>query len=77
MIIYRISNNKKIISCLVIIKKYNYFRCNYKCINNYYHGQFYYLIKRIKSSAFIDCKCFLRFNKYKIVGKGWVKCTKV
>ena len=23
----------------------------------------YYLIKRIRSSTFIDCKCFLRFNK--------------
>ena len=36
--------------------------CNYKSINNY-------LIKRIRLSTFIDPKCFLRFNKYKIVEK--------
>ena len=49
----------------------------YQSMNNYYHGQFYYLIKCIRSSTFIDFKCFLRFNKYKILGQGWVKCTKV
>ena len=25
----------------------------------------------------LNRKCFSCFNKYKIVGKGWVKCTKV
>ena len=35
-----------------------------------YHGQFYYLIKHVRSSIFIDNECFSCFNKYKIVGKG-------
>ena len=47
--------------------------CNYKSINNCYHGQIYYLIKRIRSSIVIDNESFLRFNKYKIVGKGLSK----
>ena len=51
------------------------FWCNYKSINNYYHGLFYYLIKHVRSSTFIDRKSFSCFNNYKIVGKGWVKCT--
>ena len=50
------------IHCIKIIKEYKY-------------GQFYYLIKRVRSSTFIDRKCFSCFNKYKIVGKRWVKCT--
>ena len=53
---------------------------NYKSINRI----IYYLIKHVttKSSAkHVDrllkllLKCFSCFNKYKIVGKGWVKCT--
>ena len=52
------------------MKGYNYFWCNYKSINNYYHGRVYYLIKQVRPSIFIDHECFLCFNKYKIVGKG-------
>ena len=48
---------------LVIIKEYKH------------HGQFYYLIKCIRSSIVIDNECFLRFNKYKIVGKGLGKVS--
>ena len=53
----------------MIIKGCNYF-CNYKSINNYYHGRVYYLIKHVRSSIFIDHECFSCFNKYKIVSKG-------
>ena len=35
----------------------------------------YYLIKHVRSPTLIASKCFLCLNKYKIVGKGWVKCT--
>ena len=35
------------------------------------------LNKTCQSSTFINRKCFSCFNKYKIVGKGRVKCTKV
>ena len=42
-----------------------------KIIKGYkYHGQFYYLIKCIRSSIVIDNECFLGLNKYKIVGLG-------
>ena len=37
---------------------------------DYKQDQFYYLIKHVRSCV------FLCLNKYKIVGKGWVKCAK-
>ena len=40
-----------------------------KIIKEYKYGQFYYLIKHVRLSTFIDLKCFSCFNKYKIVGK--------
>ena len=36
----------------------------------------YYLIKHVRSSTLIAFKCFSCLNKYKIVGKGWVKWSK-
>ena len=47
---------------LIIIKEYNMV--------------VYYLIKHVRSSTLLLCKCFSCLNKYKIVGKGWVKSSK-
>ena len=38
-------------------------------IKEYKYGQFYYLIKHVRSSIVIDNECFSCFNKYRI-GKG-------
>ena len=46
-----LDNFKNDFIVLVIIKKYKYFWCDY-------HGRIYNLIKHVRSSAFIDCKCF-------------------
>ena len=37
----------------------------------------YYLIKHVRLSTLLLCKCFSCLIKYNIVGKGWVKCTYV
>ena len=51
-----------IIAIIYKIFKMIYHINNYKNYKNY-RGQFYYLIRHIRSSTFIDCKYFLRFNK--------------